>query len=120
MTPTFFPRLLVIGLVSSAAIGAFACGGHTEAETPAAVEPTVPVRTTLVETRDLTETLTLTGTLDPRARVAVVSEVSARLLRVLPAEGDHVEKDAVLATLDDIDFRLARDRAKAALEVADA
>ena len=119
MTPSFFFRLLLIGLVSSAAIGAAGCGGHTEAETPAA-EPAVPVRTTVVETRDLTETLTLTGTLDPRARVAVVSEVSARLLRVLPAEGDHVDKDAVLATLDDIDFRLARDRAKAALDLAEA
>jgi RND family efflux transporter MFP subunit len=73
-----------------------------------------------VETRDLTETLTLTGTLGPRAQVPVVAEVSARLLRVSRGEGDRVEQGAVLAVLDDTDFRLARDRARAILDVAEA
>ena len=60
--------ILVIGA------GAAACSG-TEAETPsAAVETTrsVPVRTATVQTRDLAETLSLTGTLDPRSEVTVV------------------------------------------------
>jgi hypothetical protein len=101
-------------------VGAAACGG-TEAETAATpAVRTVPVRTATVQTRDISETLTLTGTLDPRAQVTVVSEVSARLERVLKNEGDRVSKGELLAVLDDTDFRLARDRARAMLAVAEA
>ncbi len=41
-------------------------------------------------------------------------------MRVLKDEGDRVAQGTVLAVLDDTDFRLARDRAKAALDVAEA
>ena len=103
------------------AAGAAACSG-TEAETPSAVETvrSVPVRTATVETRDLAETLSLTGTLDPRSEVTVVPEIAARLERVLKTEGDRVARGDLLAVLDDADFRLARDRAKAYLDVAEA
>ncbi len=78
--------ILVIG-----AAGTMACSG-TEADTPSAVETvrSVPVRTATVETRDLAETLSLTGTLDPRSEVTVVPEITARLERVLKTEGDRV------------------------------
>jgi membrane fusion protein (multidrug efflux system) len=109
--------------VSVAAVsvaGASACGGTAaESTTPQAVR-TVPVHTATVKARDLTETLTLTGTLDPRAEVSVAPEVSARLERVLKNEGDRVEKGQVIAELDSQDFKLARDRAKAMLAIADA
>lgn len=98
------------------------CGG-TEAETNAAAAETarsIPVRTATVETRDLSETLSLTGTLDPRAQVTVVPEVAARLQRVLKNEGDRVTSGQLLAVLDDADFKLARDRAKASLDVTEA
>ena len=89
---------------------------RTEAETPSAVETvrSVPVRTATVQTRDLAETLTLTGTLDPRAQVTVVPEVSARA-RARAQERRRSRRAAaqLLAVLDDTDFRLARDRAKA-------
>jgi len=101
---------LIAGLIALGAL-AVACGSSTEAETPASVVQTVPVRTVAVETRDLTETLTLTGSLDPRAHVPVVAEVSARLLKVLSDEGDRVSQGTLVAVLDDTDFRLARDRA---------
>jgi membrane fusion protein (multidrug efflux system) len=100
-------------------LAASACGG-TEAETSVTTEQKVPVRTATVETRDLTELLTLTGTLDPRAKVMVVAEVPARLLRVLKTEGDRVAQGAVIAVLDETDFRFARDRAKAMVDVAEA
>lgn len=100
--------------------GTAACTG-TEAETPA-VETvrSIPVRTATVQTQDLAETLSLTGTLDPRAQVTVVPEISARLERVRKNEGDRVARGQLLAVLDDADFRLARDRAKAYLDVAEA
>jgi membrane fusion protein (multidrug efflux system) len=107
-------------IVILAAAGTAACAG-TEAEMPA-VEAvrSIPVRTATVQTRDLAETVALTGTLDPRSEVTVVPEISARLERVLRSEGDRVARGQLLAVLDDADFRLARDRAKAYLDVAEA
>lgn len=113
-------RLLIAGV--GAMLGAAACSG-TGAETPASAVETVrriPVRTATATTRDLTETLSLTGTLDPRAQVTVVPELSARLERVLHNEGDRVARGQLLAVLDDADFVLSRDRAKAMLDVAEA
>jgi RND family efflux transporter MFP subunit len=84
------------------------------------VSPGVPVRTLKAERRDLENTLVVTGTLRPRAQVQLVAEVSARLMRVLRDEGARVAKDEVLADLDDTDYRLGLDRARAAQAVAEA
>ncbi len=119
VTPTLRSHLC-ISLLAVVLAGLSACSRQTDAESGVEVTRTIPVRTVAVETRNVTETLTLTGTLDPRAVVPVVAEVSARLLSVLRNEGDRVAKGSLLAVLDDIDFRLARDRAKAALDVAEA
>ncbi len=104
------------------AAGAGACGGSGAQTTSTATETvrSVPVRTATVETRDLAETLSLTGTLDPRSEVTVVPEIAARLERVLKTEGDRVARGQLLAVLDSADFTLARDRAKAYLDVAEA
>ncbi len=116
-------RVHLLSLALAAAIGTAACAG-TEADTaPVAAATTVrsiPVRTGTVETRDIEETLSLTGTLFPRAEVTVPSEVGARLEQVLANEGDSVARGQLLAVLDDTDFRLARDRAKASVDVAEA
>ncbi len=120
MKTTRRAQLLVLAVAALG--GAAACSG-TEAETtPAAVETarSIPVRTATVETRDLVETLSLTGTLDARSEVTVVPEISARIERVLRNEGDRVPRGELLAVLDDQDFRLARDRAKANLDLAEA
>lgn len=80
----------------------------------------LPVRTATLSTRELADEIVLTGTMKPRAQVQVVAEVAARLLRVLRQEGAHVEKGDTLAVLDEVDYRLASDRARAALAVAEA
>jgi RND family efflux transporter MFP subunit len=114
-------RTYSIVLALTAGIGAAACGtGTTEAQTTGQTVRSIPVKTAAVETRDIAETLTLTGTLDPRAQVTVVPEVSARLERTLKNEGDRVAQGELLAVLEDADFRLARDRARASLALADA
>jgi RND family efflux transporter MFP subunit len=103
----------------TAALCVAACSGP--AQTAAVDKPKgVPVNTAPVETRDLDDTLMLTGTLRPRAQVQVVAEVQARLLRVLRDEGARVGAGETLAVLDDTDYRLSHDRAQAALAVADA
>jgi membrane fusion protein (multidrug efflux system) len=80
----------------------------------------IAVRTVTVEQRTLPEEVVLTGTLRPRAQVQVVAEVAARLMRVARDEGAQVRKGEILAVLDDTDYRLANDRARAALAVAEA
>jgi membrane fusion protein, multidrug efflux system len=97
---------------------AAACGGKAES----AVEKPrgVPVRTVPVEIRDIDDTLVLSGSLRPRAQVQVVAEVGARLLRVVKDEGARAQAGEALALLDDTDSRLAHDRAKAALALAEA
>lgn len=97
-----------------------ACSGGGSAESAAVVPRGLAVRTAAVEKRDLPEDVVLTGTLEPRAQVQVVAEVQARLLRVLREEGARVAKGDVLAVLDETDYRLANDRARAALAVAEA
>lgn len=98
---------------------ATSCGsGARSAET----EPVrgLVVRTTTVAERDLPEDLVLSGTLKPRAQVEVVAEVAARLLRIERDEGARVGRAEILAVLDDTDYRLANDRARAALAAAEA
>jgi len=115
-------RLRTSLLILALAAGTAGCGG-TEAEAPSPateIQRSIPVRTATVQTRDLTETLSLTGTLDPRAQVTVVPEVTARILRVMRNEGDRVTRGQTLAVLDDADFALARDRAQANLDLAEA
>jgi RND family efflux transporter MFP subunit len=112
------PRTLLL-LTTAALLPLAACSDGSRA-----AEETAPrglaVRTATVEKRDLPEDVVLTGTLKPRSQVQVVAEVQARLLRVVREEGARVAKGDVLAVLDDTDYRLANDRARAALAVAEA
>jgi RND family efflux transporter MFP subunit len=112
------PRHLLL-LTTAAFLPLAGCSGGSRAEDAAAPRG-LAVRTALVEKRDLPEELVLAGALKPRAQVQVVAEVQARLLRVLRQEGARVAKGDVLAVLDDTDYRLANDRARAALAVAEA
>ena len=105
-------------LLAAAPLSLAACSSGKTAETEA--PRGIAVRTVTVEKRNLAEEVVLTGTLRPRAQVQVVAEVAARLVRVLHGEGARVAKGEVLAVLDDTDYRLANDRARAALAVAEA
>lgn len=80
----------------------------------------IPVQVATVEQKNIAEELVLTGTLKPRAEVQVVSEVPARLMRLLRDEGAPVRKGDIIAVLDDTDARLAKERASAAAAVAQA
>lgn len=107
-------RVLAAGL----ALAGAACGDAAQTA-PAAARP-VPVRTVQVEARDIDQSLTLTGTLRPRSQAQVSAEVGGRLVRVLKDDGDRVRAGDTLAVLDATDYRLAHDRARAALQVAEA
>ena len=105
-------------LLAAAPLLLAACAGGRPAET---VAPRgLAVRTATVEKRNLPEDVVISGTLKPRAQVQVVAEVAARLVRVVREEGTRVGKGEILAVLDDTDYRLANDRARAGLAVAEA
>jgi RND family efflux transporter MFP subunit len=111
----------VLGLAGLFGTLALAACGQKAAGEPVTEHPrAVPVRGVQVTRRDLDETLIVTGTLRPRAEVKVVAEVPARLERILQEAGATVKKGDLLAVLDDTDYRLTLDRAKASLAVADA
>ncbi len=112
-------RLLTLTLIVALHLLA-SCGDRPTADAASAPPRGIPVRTATVEARDLDETLVLSGTLKPRAQVQVVAEVAARLERVLRDEGAFVSRGETLALLDETDYRLARDRAQAAVAVAQA
>jgi membrane fusion protein (multidrug efflux system) len=108
---------LAVGVATGLLAGA--CGGAAKSAAPDQTRK-IPVRAVAVDRRDLEDRLVLTGTLRPRAQVQVVAEVAARLLRVRKDEGAAVAKGEVLAVLDETDYRLAHQRARAALAVAEA
>jgi RND family efflux transporter MFP subunit len=112
-------RFLVAPLAAVLASSLAGCGGDVQTAVPEQSR-SVPVRAARVESRDLDRTVLLTGTLRPRSQVQVVAEVRARLLRILKDEVARVSKDETLAILDATDYRLAHDRARAALAVAEA
>jgi RND family efflux transporter MFP subunit len=111
-------RVFVLLLLGGAALASGACAGGRSAQTTSA--RALVVRTATVEQRDLPEDLVVSGTLRPRAQVLVVAEVAARLSRLERDEGASVREGERLAVLDDTDYRLARDRARAVLAVAEA
>ena len=105
-------------LLAACALAAHACGGSAQSS-PAAAK-SIPVRTAVAAARDIEQTLTLTGTLRPRMQAQVSAEVGGRLVRVLRDEGDRVRAGDALALLDPTDYRLAHERARASLRVAEA
>ena len=111
-------RLLLAAAVLPAALAAAACGGNAQSS-PAAAKA-IPVRTAVAVARDIDQALTLTGTLRPRMQAQVSAEVGGRLVRVLHDEGDRVRAGDTLALLDPTDYRLAHERARAGLRVAEA
>ncbi|MBI2838324.1 MAG: efflux RND transporter periplasmic adaptor subunit [Acidobacteria bacterium] len=113
-------QLCPLAFLMSAIIVFSACGGSPSRTGVDVAASAMPVRTARVVLRDLDETLVLTGNLRPRAQVEIVAEVAARLLRIEKDEGARVTKGDVLAVLDDTDYGLAGDRARAALAVAEA
>lgn len=105
-----------IGLLAVASAGMSACSQASSAPEP---RPLL-VRTAVVQARDIEQTLALTGTLRPRSQVQVVAEVGGRLVKVARDEGARVAPGELLAQIDPTDYRLASERARAALAVSEA
>ena len=95
--------LLVVGLVVAgpsalALMPSFGSGGKA-----------LPVRIATVTRRELVETVSAPGELDPEVKVDVSAEVSARILELPFREGATVRKGEVIVKLDDRDLQASMD-----------
>lgn len=107
----FFPALAVALAAGAAA-----------AQEPA--EKVFAVRTARPERRTIAQTLVKTGSLAEPARVALCAKVPGRLAATalddgtVVEEGTRVKKGDAVARVDDREYRIARDSAKAAADAA--
>ena len=95
--------LLLVGLVVAgpsalALMPSFGAGGDA-----------LPVRIASVAKRELVETVSAPGELDPEVKVDVSAEVSARILELPFREGATVRKGEVVVKLDDRDLQASMD-----------
>lgn len=70
---------------------------------------TLPVRIATVGARELVETVSAPGELDPEVKVDVSAEVSARILEIPFREGATVRKGETIVKLDDRDLKASLD-----------
>jgi len=69
----------------------------------------LPVRLATIANRELVETVSAPGELDPESKVDVSAEVSARILEIPFREGATVRKGEVIVKLDDRDLKASLD-----------
>ena len=96
----------VVGIVATLSVAGWAIhtrGSGDEAGAAASerVARPVPVRTAVVETRDMPVRVEVIGTVEPLATVAVKSRIDGLIVFVGFAEGDFVQAAHVLFRLDD-------------------
>ncbi|MGV6873394.1 efflux RND transporter periplasmic adaptor subunit [Pseudochelatococcus sp. B33] len=75
----------------------------------------VPVEAAAVARHDMPVTLQALGTVTPLATVTARTRVTGQLTRVVFSEGQHVEKDSLLAEVDPRPYQLALEQAKSQL-----
>lgn len=100
--------LLLAGCGKKAAISA--------APSAAAVQP---VEVAGVAKRDLTESLSLVGSLAPNEAAQIRAEISGQVRAVLFEEGQHVTKNQVLLRVDDAELRAQLAQAEARFRLAE-
>lgn len=120
--------LIVAGLVVvvGVAVVAFSPNGDSKqpevtaaAATPPALE-ILPEETVVLEPRDLTRAVRITGSLAPVTQSIVKSEVAAQVREVLVREGEVVKKGQVIARLDTADLQQKLNERSSALRASEA
>lgn len=83
-------------------------------------ESAVPVLTENVESRDLTEYITISGKLDGDIDVTLMSETNGRVTAIHKNLGDWIEKGEQLGAIDNAVYRIGLNQARAGLSSAEA
>lgn len=113
---TIFILLAVVGVAAWLVYAGFkwASKGRTTTEVAVAVEVT-PVKKSAIS-----EVLTLTGSLTPRQEYIAAARISGQVMQLLVDLGDEVERDQLIAVIDDEEYALQVKEAEAMLQVAQA
>ncbi len=83
-------------------------------------EEIVAVQTEKVEKRDITQTVSATGTINPEFKVTITSEVTGEIVGLPVKEGDKVSKGQLLIRIKGDAYVAQKERADANLQSADA
>lgn len=106
-------KLLTVGGVAAVVLLVIFKGGAGEGK-----EPVIPVMTSNVQKGDIRENLFVNGPVEGTDSVEVVSNLHAEIIDMPVKEGDQVNKDQLLATLDTTDIQREVDIAQNAYDMA--
>ncbi|SDO91334.1 efflux RND transporter periplasmic adaptor subunit [Desulforhopalus singaporensis] len=119
-----FPRFVLLGLIvlilflmSTIKEQSRIVAANKAAETPNE-RPPVNVVTYIVSPGPISDRINLPGAVEPWTNLLLMAKINGSVTEVLVNEGDSVKKGDVLARIEDDDFRIAVDRAKAAYKLA--
>ncbi len=83
-------------------------------------KPPVNVVTLTLSPTTITDRINLPGYIEPWTRLQLMAKLNGTITEVVVDEGDRVNKDDILARIEDDDFRIAVDRAEAAYNLSKA
>jgi len=83
-------------------------------------EEIILVQTEKVETRNITQTVTATGNIDPEFKVIITPEVTGEIINLPVKEGDKVKKGDLLIQIKGDQYQAQKDRLEASLQASDA
>lgn len=116
--------LILIVLAGVLAAGAFSYldgrKSSSSAAGPSFQRPAIPVEMAVVETRTFVEQETAVGSLASDEAVILRSEIAGRVDQIGFTEGQRVEKDDLLITIDDSIYRAEFNQAQARLNLSQA
>ncbi|MFV0437823.1 MAG: efflux RND transporter periplasmic adaptor subunit [Desulfopila sp.] len=118
------PRLVLLVLVLLCLVLYFAIRKERAtiaADKAAAISketPSINGVTLLLSPTAISDRINLPGVIEPWVDLQLLARIQGTVVEVLASEGDHVEKGDVLARIEEADYRIALDRARAAFNQA--
>jgi HlyD family secretion protein len=83
-------------------------------------EEIIMVQTEKVEKRDITQTVTATGQIDPEFKVLITPEVTGEIIALPVKEGDQVKKGDLLIRIKGDQYQAQKERLEASLKSSEA
>jgi len=111
--------LLITLLALLLSLGIWSCSDKSTAEQTTGDSKATPVKTSLLQPREFSEYLRITGTVQAKNRVNIVVEESGTLKNIYRDKGNYVRKNDTLAVLENETLVAAYADASAALKQAE-
>ena len=111
-------KLIVVFFIIGIFSGGILLVRHKKAKLAAAPAPTArptPVRTAMAKTGTLSDIRNYLGLVEPWQTAELSSQITGRIVKIVPREGDSVHQGQVLVVLDDAELRNTLAEAEATL-----